>query len=251
MKPVRIAIVGSFAVTSLIIGGCATTDQVQYEPRPMYAAAYPTTFGVIDAIEVVGTRSGDSNVAAGTILGGIVGGVLCHQIGSGRGNDVATVAGAIGGAVVGHEIAANRSAGSTYRISVRLDNGSYQTFLQDDLDTLRVGDRIQINNDRVSRYVASGGRYDVQSNRFEERGIRYDGQGYRVDERGNRYDAQGNRIDERGYRVEDRGFRRDAQGYWVDARGNRYDAQGYWVDERGIRHEYQDAPRAYRMPPQN
>ncbi len=174
IKPIRIAIAGSFAITGLLIGGCAATDQVHYAPRPMYAAAYPTTFGVIDSIDVVGTRGGDGNIAAGTILGGIVGGVLGHQIGSGRGNDAATVAGAIGGAVVGHEIAANRSAGSTYRIRVRLDSGSYQTFLQADLETLRVGDRIQVDNDRITRYVTSGGRYDVQGNRFDERGIRYE-----------------------------------------------------------------------------
>lgn len=190
MKAVRITSAGLAAITGLIIGGCGTTDQVRYEPRPMYAAAHATTFGVIDSIDVVRTGGGDNNVAAGTILGGIVGGVLGHQIGGGRGNDVATVAGAIGGAVVGHEIAENRSAGSTYRIRVRLDNGGYQSFLQGDLDSLRVGDHVQINNDRVFRYATSGGRYDTQGNRFDGRGIRYDAQGFWLDEHGIRHEYQ-------------------------------------------------------------
>ena len=49
------------------------------------------------------TVKGDSS-GAGAVLGGIAGGVLGHQVGSGRGNDVATAAGAIGGGVIGNRI---------------------------------------------------------------------------------------------------------------------------------------------------
>ncbi len=44
--------------------------------------------------------SGTSNVG-GSILGGAIGGVLGHQIGDGKGNDIATVGGAILGTIVG------------------------------------------------------------------------------------------------------------------------------------------------------
>lgn len=43
-------------------------------------------------------------IGAGTVLGAIVGGVAGHQVGSGRGNDVATAAGAIVGGLVGNQI---------------------------------------------------------------------------------------------------------------------------------------------------
>lgn len=51
-----------------------------------------------------------SHIGAGTVIGAIAGGVLGHQLGSGRGNDVATAAGAIGGGVVGNRIDRNRDA---------------------------------------------------------------------------------------------------------------------------------------------
>lgn len=40
----------------------------------------------------------------------------------------------------------------TYHVRVRLDNGDYQTMAQQSITGLRVGDRIRIENDRVSRY---------------------------------------------------------------------------------------------------
>ncbi len=46
------------------------------------------------------------------VLGGIVGGALGHQFGSGRGNDVMTVAGALLGASIGRDVAYRRQAGA-------------------------------------------------------------------------------------------------------------------------------------------
>ena len=43
---------------------------------------------------------GDQNVG-GAVLGAIIGGVLGHQVGGGRGKDVATAGGAVAGALIG------------------------------------------------------------------------------------------------------------------------------------------------------
>ncbi|HSN21038.1 MAG TPA: glycine zipper 2TM domain-containing protein [Usitatibacter sp.] len=43
-------------------------------------------------------------IGPGTVLGAIVGGVAGHQVGRGRGNDVATAAGALVGGLVGNQI---------------------------------------------------------------------------------------------------------------------------------------------------
>ncbi|SME94503.1 glycine zipper 2TM domain-containing protein [Pseudogulbenkiania subflava] len=43
----------------------------------------------------------------GALLGGLVGGVLGHQVGGGKGKTAATIVGAIGGAMAGQQIARN------------------------------------------------------------------------------------------------------------------------------------------------
>ena len=121
----------------------------RYYDAPRYAAngAY-SDFGRVVAIDVA---RADRGVGAGAVVGGIVGGVLGHQIGSGRGNDLATAAGAIGGAVAGHEIEKRRSGDEHYRITVQLRDGREATFTQDSLDGIRVGDRVRVDGGRVLR----------------------------------------------------------------------------------------------------
>lgn len=48
--------------------------------------------------------SRESHIGAGTAIGAVAGGVVGHQVGSGRGNDVATAAGALLGGLLGHNI---------------------------------------------------------------------------------------------------------------------------------------------------
>lgn len=145
MKTNRILLVTFFAGAALM-GGCANPD---YRPVAAPAARSDVVYGVIDSIET--TRTGNDQIGAGTVIGGIVGGVLGHQVGGGTGNDVATVAGAVGGAVVGHQIEKSRNQQDAYRIQVRLERGGYQTVTQG-ISDLRVGDRVRIQNNQVTRY---------------------------------------------------------------------------------------------------
>ena len=119
----------------------------RYESSPTYYTAY----GVVESIETMGSGVDPHNLA-GTVIGGVIGGVLGHQIGSGRGNSVATVGGAVGGAVIGHEVQESNKKRDLYRVRIRLEAGGYQTLMQDALGGLRVGDRVRVENDRVSRY---------------------------------------------------------------------------------------------------
>jgi outer membrane lipoprotein SlyB len=142
--------VGVAAAT--LLGGCAT-----YEPQPYYSSSsYPAqapqsySYGVVDRIEVI--RQGDGSNIAGTVIGGIVGGLIGHQIGSGTGQTAATIAGAAGGAVAGHEIQRrSRAPNETFRVSVRLDQGGYQTVTQSNITDLRPGDRVRVEGDRIYR----------------------------------------------------------------------------------------------------
>ena len=57
------------------------------------------------------TERSDNNVG-GAVVGALIGGVLGHQVGGGRGRDVATAGGAVAGALVGNN--AGRGDGNTY-----------------------------------------------------------------------------------------------------------------------------------------
>jgi outer membrane lipoprotein SlyB len=106
--------------------------------------------GTIEAIEIF-RGSNNQPVNAGTVLGGLAGGVIGHQVGSGRGNTAATIVGAVGGAVVGNEIEKKRVQGSRYRITVHLDSGS-TLIVEDARDVnLRVGDRVRVEDNRIYR----------------------------------------------------------------------------------------------------
>src|SRR5262245_11268060 len=115
-----------------------------------YSQAQGAYFGVVDRIEVV--RRGDPNNIAGTVIGGIVGGLIGSQIGSGSGNTAATIAGAAGGAFAGNQIQQRtRGPNEAFRVTVRMDDGSFRTITQENITDLRTGDRVRVDGDYVQR----------------------------------------------------------------------------------------------------
>jgi len=59
----------------------------------------------------------------------------------------------VGGALAGNEIERNTGGKrEAYQIGIRLNNGGYQTFTQDTIADLRVGDWVRVENGRISRY---------------------------------------------------------------------------------------------------
>ncbi len=141
------------AAAMALAGGCASGPDSGYSSQPPSESRnYSRGTGTVDHIEVVNKSDSNNRNIAGTVIGGIVGGLIGHQIGSGSGQTAATVAGAVGGAVAGSAIEKrSRRANETFRVSVRMDDGSYQTVTQDDISDLRAGDRVQIENGRLFR----------------------------------------------------------------------------------------------------
>ena len=88
---------------------------------------------------------------AGAVIGGIAGGVLGHQVGSGRGKDVATVAGAAGGAYAGHQIEKNKNASTSYVVEVKLENGAMRTFNYSSPTAYKPGDKVKIVDKKLVR----------------------------------------------------------------------------------------------------
>lgn len=56
----------------------------------------------------------DENRLTGSVLGAVAGGVIGHQFGGGRGNDVATVVGALGGGYAGNQVQGAMQERDTY-----------------------------------------------------------------------------------------------------------------------------------------
>jgi outer membrane lipoprotein SlyB len=145
------------ALAAALAAACASDDRVAYSEPAYYPSRAPAAyygdnayadFARVVAIDVERASGGTSG--AGAVIGGIAGGVLGHQLGSGRGNDAATVAGAIGGAVVGNEIEKRRASGERYRVTVRFRDGREATYVQNDLNGIRVGDRVRVEGDHLA-----------------------------------------------------------------------------------------------------
>ncbi len=120
-------------------------SQVQTQP----IASHVNGTGTIQAIEVVPRAQG---LGLGTLAGAAIGGVLGHQVGGGTGKTVSTVAGAAGGAYVGHEIEKRRrSDNQIYKVTIRMDDGTTQSFAQEAEPTIKQGDRVTITNGVLSK----------------------------------------------------------------------------------------------------
>jgi len=155
------------AAAVLGIAGCATPDEpyrTTYPGGASYpagggAASYPNPeyarYGYVESVEAVTPERRDNPaVGVGAIGGAIAGGVLGHQVGSGRGNTAATIGGAVVGGVVGHQVeqqvrGRQANTATEYRFRVRMDDGSYQTFNKQSHDNIRVGDRVRVERDNL------------------------------------------------------------------------------------------------------
>jgi outer membrane lipoprotein SlyB len=150
---------------ALALGACENMNAPPYgsssgvSTPPSQTSAY-STYGVVQAIEVVrqdsaGTGIGGSGIGLGTIAGAVVGGVAGNQVGEGAGNTAATVLGAAGGAYIGHELEnrqRQQQQADAYKITVRMEDGSYQSVMHGTAGDFRVGDRVRIRNGVMERY---------------------------------------------------------------------------------------------------
>ena len=155
---------------TVVMAGCASPNypSSNYPSSNYPSSSYPssntgsypassrssaTMYGVVDSIQIT-QGNANNGVGAGAIVGGVVGGLLGNQVGGGSGRAVATAAGVVGGAVVGNQIEQNRRGPGQdlYVVGVRLDNGGYQTYTQESVSDLRIGNRVRVDGGRVYRY---------------------------------------------------------------------------------------------------
>jgi outer membrane lipoprotein SlyB len=121
--------------------------QAVVPPPPPMVAAVCRECAVIEEVREVEKAGQTSGV--GAVGGAVVGGVIGHQVGRGRGKDVATVLGAIGGGVAGNQIEKNVKKTMEYQIVVRYENGTKGLFIQATPPTWRIGDKVKIINGTI------------------------------------------------------------------------------------------------------
>jgi outer membrane lipoprotein SlyB len=121
--------------------------EVAPPPPPPVVAAICRECAVIEDVREVEKAGQASGV--GAVGGAVVGGVLGHQVGSGRGKDIATVIGAIGGGVAGHQIEKTVKKTKEYQITVRYEDGTKGMFTQDTPPSWRPGDKVKIINGAI------------------------------------------------------------------------------------------------------
>lgn len=150
MKIIKTAVLISLASLTLMTA-CTT-----YEPRNNSMRNSSSDYrqenrtGNVTNIETFATSSRTSG--GGAILGVIVGGALGNQVGSGDGRKAATIVGAVAGGFAGNEIEKrNKRDDEFYRVSVRFDNGASAQYDYNDINDLRVGDRVRIQNGQIYR----------------------------------------------------------------------------------------------------
>jgi outer membrane lipoprotein SlyB len=105
---------------------------------------------VITSIRLVEKQGEGSTL--GVVAGGLVGGILGHQVGSGAGKDLATIAGAVGGGYAGNEIEKRATSTQIHEVTVRMDDGRSHVLAQQANPAFRVGERVRVINGAIRPY---------------------------------------------------------------------------------------------------
>ncbi|HJW02786.1 MAG TPA: glycine zipper 2TM domain-containing protein [Azospira sp.] len=111
-------------------------------------AAICANCGVVEAVRSVQVEGNASGL--GAVAGGVTGAIVGNQFGRGGGNTAMTLLGAAGGAFAGNSIEKNMHRQTVYRITVRMDDGSFRTISQSHVPSVADGDKVKVVNGSVS-----------------------------------------------------------------------------------------------------
>lgn len=111
------------------------------------AAASCKACGTVESITTVERPA--STTGVGAVAGGLTGALLGNQMGRGNGRTVMTLAGGAGGAYLGNKIEQNTRRVTSYKIVVRLENGSQRTVYQTEAPSVAVGVPVQVVGNAV------------------------------------------------------------------------------------------------------
>jgi outer membrane lipoprotein SlyB len=113
-----------------------------YAPPPPAAPPPCDSCGRVESIKEVVHQAPTSGI--GVAAGAVLGGVLGHQVGNGRGNTLATLAGAVGGGYAGNEVEKRRRTSLSYQVVVRMENGRTRFFPEPNPNNWRTGEPVRV-----------------------------------------------------------------------------------------------------------
>jgi outer membrane lipoprotein SlyB len=123
------------------------SPRLETAPRLAARDSACASCGTVASIHAVALR-GDAT-GLGVVAGGLTGAVVGNQMGRGNGNTAMTILGAAGGAFAGNEIEKNVKKHYSYRVTVRMDDGSFRTISQPNSPAIAVGERVRVLNGTV------------------------------------------------------------------------------------------------------
>ena len=103
--------------------------------------------GTVESIRSAELKGNSTGL--GAVAGGVTGAVVGNQMGRGNGNTAMTILGAAGGALAGNEIEKNVKKHYSYRVTLRMDDGSFRAVSQSSAPAVAVGERVRVVNGTV------------------------------------------------------------------------------------------------------
>lgn len=119
-----------------------------YAEPPPQAVRNCAECGTVTNLKEVKKKGSSSGT--GTLAGALIGGGLGYAVGGHGHRTAGTLVGAGGGALIGNSMERNASAGRTFKIEVRFDNGTTQTFHYDSMPGWSIGSRVRMINGQLT-----------------------------------------------------------------------------------------------------
>ncbi len=145
-------VIGVGAMTGLLPSGLSPK---QGDARPAdpgsqsVPAASCALCGTVESIRTIEVRDEPRDV--GTVAGGLSGAAAGNRADGGNGNAATTILGTVAGAITGDETERNVKKRYAYRVTVRMDDGSFRTVSLSSPPTLAVGDKVRVVEGKLVR----------------------------------------------------------------------------------------------------
>lgn len=137
---IRISLIAFGA--ALALAGCATSNSGSAYTRDQARQEMTVRMGVVESVREV--RIEGTKTPIGGAAGAVVGGVAGSEVGGGRGNIVGAVLGAVAGGLAGSAIEEGVTRKTGLEITVRLDNGTLTSIVQEGDEQFHAGDRVRL-----------------------------------------------------------------------------------------------------------
>ncbi|TXH86313.1 MAG: glycine zipper 2TM domain-containing protein [Rhodoferax sp.] len=125
--------------------------------QPVWDAAPARTLcascGTVESVTPIAQEGKPSGM--GAVAGAVLGGLLGNQFGGGDGKTLATIGGVLGGAYAGNTVEKRMNQQTSYRVLVRMDDGSTRSLEQSN-PAFGVGSRVNVQGNVLTPASASG-----------------------------------------------------------------------------------------------